>query len=143
MKKQTTLEKWIETRLFNLKVQQTRIDIDDMIAEVSGIFKVEMTEIKARNLKKKIQFINNRVAKKYQRYRERIKELSQALNVPENFIRRWYTGGMDLKKSKHMKLMLLIIRERDFYYSMKNDIDFSDLPEEDMKITIEKIFLRR
>lgn len=140
MEKKTTLEKWIETRLFNLKRNKKRIDIEFMIAEISGIFKIPMTDVKERNLKKKIQFINNRVAKQYQRYTERVKELSRELMVPVDFIHRWYAGGLDINKSKNTKIWLRIVRERDFYDSCKKDTEFSYIPK-DMNTCIIELYL--
>ena len=139
MKLTAKMERWIETRLWNLRIENQPIHLKRIASELTGEFGINLSSGEQRNLEKAIDQIRYRVYKRHERRRIRKKELARRLGVHERLIERWFRAGWIVPGNEESeKLANGIILERDYYLRfIKPKGNGNEIPENpDVCITV-------
>lgn len=108
------LDKWLQTRLWNVKFSNEKIATVDLIRSVGEFFNIELQGIQLQKLRLRIGRIRDRVDKRYQRYLRLRKRLATEWMVPTVLIDRWHSAGwIDLTPQSLRRLTRLFL-ERDY-----------------------------
>jgi hypothetical protein len=138
MKLTGRMEQWIETRLWNRKVENAPIAIRQIVAELANLFGIDLTPGTKRQMAVEIDRIRSRVYKRHKRWLARRAEWAKNLGVPERLIERWFRAGwIDPGKPAHIKALTGILFERDYYFRFieKKDADDRIPGNPDISIT--------
>ena len=134
------MEKWIETRLWNLKVKNRPIIIRQISSELIDFFKLRVTYKTREDLMSEIEKIRFRIYKRYKKWCDLRKEWAEQYGLPEQLIQRWYRKGwIDPKKPDTFYDIMNMIVERDYYFRFieYQNID-KEIPE-DPDISLSKL----
>jgi len=117
------IDKWIDSRLENIKEQNKQIDTQKILVELIHFFNIQITKKNERAMKAKVAKIRNRVNKRHERKLTFYKNLAKDLVVPISLIDRWTRKGWIVPNSKNRNESLVkLIREIEYYHSFKPDI---------------------
>lgn len=120
MKKKMQYESWVETRLWNAKVNNVKISTEKLLEELKYNFNFNRNHPAKKNLRKKILRIRNRVNRKYARHREKAEKLSRQIGVPAELVNRWADGKLiNLSNKYECSRISQMIIERDYFMLVK------------------------
>ena len=116
------MDNWIESRLMNVKKNQSAVSTKDLIAEIIGIFNLKTNRQSIRNLKEKIKTVRNRVNKKFGRRKQTFERYARKLFVPTEMIQRWVENGLfPIQNPRKIERIMKVIEERDYFREVLND----------------------
>ncbi len=134
------MEKWIETRLWNLMTGNASITVKQMVSELTNLFRLELTSGSRQQVETKIEQIRNRVYKRHERWLHRRAEWARQIGVPERMIQRWFRAGwIDPRKPHTFNVLAGMIFERDYYFRFIEPIDGETAIPEDPSVRITKL----
>lgn len=137
MKLTGKMEQWIETRLWNQKIDNDSITIKQIISELTNLFGISLTEGSQAQLESEIEKIRSRIYKRHKRWLHRRTEWAKRLGVPERMIQRWFRAGwIDPRNPETINILAGMIFERDYYYRFIESKDADDKIPEDPDISI-------
>ena len=137
MKPTSKMEQWIETRLWNQKIDNDSITIKQIISELTNLYGIRLTPGSRTRLESEIEKIRSRIYKRHKRWLYRRAEWAKRLGMPERMIQRWFRAGwIDPRKPETVKALEGMIFERDYYYRFIEPRDADDKIPEDPGISI-------
>jgi hypothetical protein len=109
------VQKWIETRLWNLKQEGKSKSGRGIIQELSGYFSIDLTPYQVGNLLNVIHKLRERVNKRFKRHVKIRSILAKTWGVDPRLVVRWEHNGMiDLGNHHAIKRLTLLFLERDY-----------------------------
>ncbi len=140
MKLTQKMERWIESRLWNLKIENQPIHLKRVASELVSEFGITLSSGEEKNLEGAIDQIRYRVYKRYERRQSRKTELARKLGLPEKMIERWFRAGWIVPgNQKSEALAIGIIFERDYYCRFIAPKRVGDRIPEDPDVSITSI----
>ncbi|MBN1931442.1 MAG: hypothetical protein JW786_07525 [Desulfobacterales bacterium] len=140
MKLTGKMEKWIETRLWNRKVDNESITIKQIVSELTHLFGISLTPGTQKQLEVRIEQIRSRIYKRHKRWLHRRAGWAKNLGVPEKMIQRWYRAGwIDPQKPETINVLAGMIFERDYYLRFIESKDSDDIIPENPDISISSV----
>ncbi len=140
MKLTGKMEQWIETRLWNQKIDNDSITIKQIISELTNLFGISLTPGTQKQLESKIEQIRSRIYKRHKRWLHRRAEWAKSLGVPEKMIQRWFRAGwIDPQKPDMVNVLSGMIFERDYYYRFIEPADAENKIPENPDISITSV----
>jgi hypothetical protein len=109
------LLKWAYTRIWNLREEERSITTSEIIAAMSGYFRLNLSPYQLENLKKRIDRVRNTVNKKFVRHERSRQKLAEAWRSDIRLIKRWENAGiLNLSDHHSMEKLTELLIERDY-----------------------------
>ena len=106
-RKKNKLDKYAETRIWNLKMQNKHITTDALMKEIILRFNLVDSVTLYPDLNKTIQAARRRVMRRQTKMKKNIKTWSAKLLVPEEVVAQW--AGKDLLTEKNVEAVSEIL----------------------------------
>ena len=134
------MEKWIETRLRNLRVKNEPMIIQQVITEFIDFFKLDVTRETKNDLISEIEKIRYRTYKRHKKWLTIRAEWATQLALPEKLIQRWYRNGwIHPQNQDNLSDIMGIIIERDYYLRFIANQNIDDQIPEDPDVSLTNV----
>jgi len=109
------LLKWVYTRIWNAREEGMTMTTIDIIREMSGYFRLNLSTYQLDGLKKRIDRVRNTVNKGFLRHERMRQKLAYDWRTDIRLIRRWERAGiLNLSDHRGIERMTALLNERDY-----------------------------